>query len=865
MTNPVTPNIGLNKIDRTSPSTTYFDLEKYVDQNADAVDRFAGESNEAINALEKRLDTEERREVVLQPGLQIVNAERSAPFKLSGIKGRTLVNLLGRDGGCEDVSPWSDSRSTHALDNVNKTTGVNGFKITTTASSGNAGNIFRRINNIDKTKHYVLLADLKNGNATRIVLQKQNVGIGGSAPFMEVTDNTKFSTVAVKIQPAYFSSDDTIAVLVYGAQGQYGYADAIRLYEISEAEYAALDDMRPEQVAAEYPYVDSVQPVRNPFVIRYGENLLPSLMSAQFTNTTSFAISQYEWYNPTGADAVAGYSYVQFSVTPKTTYTLSADVASNIDHAVYPLDLNVPDPPKKWNSETSFTFNSGNNTSLNYLVRASVSGNPARLRNPMITLGSTPKPFKLREDSILALQTDLHADPLTGTNADEVFEKDGQYFKLAKWKNITLDGAQLYTFQSSKTGFKWINFAITNGPKQNKDNTFHMTKFDGRDVRHIPGSLGVGTLPDQIDYDAVNKLVYTSIFNSESGWGDNYLPTADEIKGYFMGWVMRDLSAGPYNDSTGAAQKTWTPIGYVPPAHWNSTWEHLRKSVPVNEVSPSVNDKTISSYQLVYQLAMPTVEPIVSEGMLTFNEGDNQIEVGTGLVLRERVNPLLYSPNGNYYANNIALRGGLLKNRVSSIVQVYCDGRIDNSAKIENDANANGKKHIRFLPSDFDQTVAYSATYHMLDKSPIVPFIGSYAVSEKAMLQEVTDAVQQSATVVSVLMNKKVDKDQPGWITPTLLNGWSCPNLELPIRYKKQNGIVYIFGRISNGAVGFTTEHSVFILPVGFRPLKTMYPTVNDATSNSRYIAINPGGNVNIEAGGNTDINLDGISFLAEQ
>ena len=80
MTNPVTPNIGLNKIDRTSPSTTYFDLEKYIDQNADAVDRFAGETSEAIGALEKRLDTEERREVVLQPGLQIVNAERSAPL-----------------------------------------------------------------------------------------------------------------------------------------------------------------------------------------------------------------------------------------------------------------------------------------------------------------------------------------------------------------------------------------------------------------------------------------------------------------------------------------------------------------------------------------------------------------------------------------------------------------------------------------------------------------------------------------------------------------------------------------------------------------------------------------------------------------
>ncbi|MDH2332518.1 hypothetical protein [Paenibacillus polymyxa] len=37
-----TPNLGLNQIDRTSPTTTYFDLEKYLDENWRAVDAFAG-------------------------------------------------------------------------------------------------------------------------------------------------------------------------------------------------------------------------------------------------------------------------------------------------------------------------------------------------------------------------------------------------------------------------------------------------------------------------------------------------------------------------------------------------------------------------------------------------------------------------------------------------------------------------------------------------------------------------------------------------------------------------------------------------------------------------------------------------------
>ena len=44
--------------------------------------------------------------------------------------------------------------------------------------------------------------------------------------------------------------------------------------------------MTPEQVAAKYPYVDSVQPARNPYAIRYGENLLPPFLNGLVANLT---------------------------------------------------------------------------------------------------------------------------------------------------------------------------------------------------------------------------------------------------------------------------------------------------------------------------------------------------------------------------------------------------------------------------------------------------------------------------------------------------------------------------------------------------------------------------------------------------
>lgn len=54
MNEPKTPNLGLNKIDRSSPSTTYFDLDKYLDQNWEKVDE----------GVATKQDLEELREAV---------------------------------------------------------------------------------------------------------------------------------------------------------------------------------------------------------------------------------------------------------------------------------------------------------------------------------------------------------------------------------------------------------------------------------------------------------------------------------------------------------------------------------------------------------------------------------------------------------------------------------------------------------------------------------------------------------------------------------------------------------------------------------------------------------------------------------
>ncbi|MDH6673515.1 hypothetical protein M2277_004180 [Paenibacillus sp. LBL] len=884
MTNPVTPNIGLNKIDRTSPSTTYFDLDKYIDQNADAVDQFAGAASEAIGALEKRLDTEERREVVLQPGLQIVNAERSAPFKLSGIKGRTLVNLLGRDGGFESVNRWSAAYQTSVmLDTGMKEGGSSSLKVSATGTASSEHYIDHEGIPVKVDAHYILVGMAKPSNNKskaymRIYgLDSNNQPNNIYAASNTVEDTASFKPVVLKFKPtavikvvARLQLKDSLGNEIYIQDGQSGNYDSIRIYEISATEYTALDSMTPEQIAAKYPYVDSVQPVRNPYVIRYGENLAPTLYEGTVGSSMSIMSAYSALIKATGSTVVQ-YGSNLVSAIPNTIYTLRAKVTMNGQEkysGVY-VDVMGYDNEGRTVLDTIGTSISGTGTGLDtFTTPANIKTMEVRIvvpdsaevgdyvvKNIMLNIGSTPKPFKPREDSMLALQTDLYADPLTGANADEVFEKDGQYFKLAKWKKVELDGSHDWRIEQtlSKSGMKRV---ICSEFMDGTSFGNYAAKYDGK----ILGEIGSVDIIDSFLNNRTNGLFYIVISNTDSGWGDNYTPTADEIKAYFMGWKMYDGSTNPNGDGvynrTDGLQKCWAKRALN-----GDFWGGVALNVPKDTYPEFIRD--FGFYQLVYQLATSIVEPIVSEGMLTFNVGENQIEVGTGIVLRESAKPTYYSANGNYYINNTAVSGSLLKNKVSLILRVYRNGHVDNSVKIENDANAYGKQHVRFLPSDFNQSAAYSATYLMLDKLPISPLTGSYAASEKTMLHELTDAVQKNATTVSVLMNKKADNDAPGWITPTLLNGWvNFGGGNAAAGFIKTHGFVILKGTITAGAIANGT--TILTLPEGYRPKERKLFVVY-SSGNTGILALLADGRLVIDVlTSSISISLDNIVFLEE-
>ncbi|SEI74924.1 hypothetical protein [Paenibacillus polymyxa] len=785
--------------------------------------------------IESRFNTINTKTVTLEAGVQVLNSLKAAPFSLSGIAGRMLVNLLGRMGNCESVGLWS-SNTTIATDTTNKTSGTSSFKLTLGSVPATASASFLTT----PGKKYVAIADVKNGNTSKVAISIN--GITGAAG-NEVTSSSVFAPSVVR-----FAATDYFHILTItgtGASGNTFNMDSVRVYEVSDADYAAAATLTPAQVAAKWPYVDSVMPVRNPYAIRYGENLLPSF---------------YEWSAKQGTPIIVNEKSVAVTIDNKIVHTISPLVPGqkytvSVQSGGATGRITVTDEPESaiiveasGSGLLSATFTATSRAANIRLL--GTSSTAVTMSNPMLNIGSTAKPFKPREDSMLALQTDLYANSVTGANPDTVFERDGQYFKNKNWNGLELDGNRAWVQGEG---------GATAGIRQ--------VKLVGAAIGAVAGSgIGVkfdgkllpqGSTGNTADSNAVTAAgdIYFGIPVADSGWADSYGPDQNDIKAYFFGYKAYDANTITPAQAQAATTATWNGTG-------TKYWVQRVGAANFTQSVPQQSYAGYTPYQLVYQLATPTVEPIVSEGQLSFVEGDNQVEVGTGIVLREKAKLYQEANTKGWNINNGSqgeYQTSLLNYRVDRFVGIYRNSQRDSWALYPNTITPAGALAQSY---NVDTAAAYTVSYLAFMSSPVVPFTGSYAANEKTLLSDLVDSVQQNTARVSVLENKKVDKDNPVWLTPTLLNGATNTSAsEQAVQYlKTSSGEVIIRGVLTVTAL----NTDAFRLPVGYRPSKGMRFVVS---ANAAYgqVVIGSDGSVRLGAGALSVIDLSGIAFLAEQ
>ncbi|GMX60817.1 hypothetical protein Elgi_07940 [Paenibacillus elgii] len=839
----------------SSDKTKRLGLNKWV--GSDQVLR--AEFNENFDKIDAYVDDSlavKTTSVQLKQGMQVIDVNQSSPLNNVTIQGRTLVNLLGRTGGFEagDIAQWLKGAATLTSDTSTFVSGLSSGKMTTTEAK--VCFIAQRFT-FKAGKYYILIAETKNGTATI------GVRIGNNDAYSTWnTDATKWTTQFVKVKYEK-DRDDYIVFNCSGAVGQTGFVDNYRVYEITRAEYDTIDSMTPEQIATKWPYVDDMKSVYSPYIIKSGENLLPPFTEWTRVTAASKATPTDPYEITFFANGDGDFAAHNFRCVPNTTYILKVDSLDNMYHGISKVSWS--EAVVSYTTETSFTFNSGNNTELSYVVKAKDKSKIGSLTNPTLCLGAEAKSFKPCNDDYLFFPNVNLASTVDGMVYDTLYQRDGKYWKQTRFKSMDLDGSLPWDFDYNFTGYKRV-FIPINSAKMPLPTELGgpfigaCIKYDGKILMNSSGI-------DQTDqaYFTANGGPYFKIYisNADSGWGDLHKkPSEEEVRAYFYGWVMYDANnyPQPYN---GTGTKAW---GYRDP--YGASGLAGGTSTPPNFPAPG-----FTPYKLQYQLATPIVEEVASEGGITLREGLNQVEVGTGMIVREKANQKI---TGNYYAiinsNDPAYpTGSALKHRTKKILTVYSNERKDGKWNIDDSIDAIGKQRAWIFYSSYDPSASYTVTYLALDQYALTSNIQSiqaeYAGNIKSAVDTLAAGQSDIATRVGSLEITRAQRAQPQWIKPTLLNGWvnyGDGAYTDAGYFKDEFGIVHIRGLVKNGQL----NASIFMLPLGYRPARAMViPVATDGNGQLILgrLTIDFNGSVYHTLGGTGWFSLDGISFLAER
>ncbi|SHE11294.1 Uncharacterised protein [Chlamydia abortus] len=806
--------------------------------------------------------------ISLKSGLQTITANRDTPLKITNIEGRTLINLLGRDGNCEDINQWGKYQVTNELDPDNKTNGSYGLK-TIVAAGYNAGSSYStNKNDFQADKHYILIGMLKNGTATDTSLSisgfftetRSNVVTGSSSFQVAIS---KFTGLSMVQRPA--------AVNITGPAGSYSFADEIRLYEITEEEYNAIDTMTPEEIAAKYPYVDCLQNVNAIYVENTGGNLVSSDRSAWKQGTLGVS---------TGTEAASTYRLRSefVNVLPNTQYTISVQTG---DIGVFQYSdseflSNIALTPSKVTFITSAMT-----TRIRFILRIDnttiITQDDILMFSPMLTIGSESKPFQPRRKSYMYLPTCQLSANLDGSLADRMYmDSVGKPRVIRQFGRIILDGSIPVTHARNFKEYKSIEIDYPNNIFIFGKKYSTLIKYNGMILHHIyEPSSATFTAADQ--YFINGKNLRITIANSDSGWGPDYTPTVDEIKAYLLGWKIRNNNGEDYNDPTNTWQKFWFPLG-VPQ---NSDWHNYAVTSVPGEPSISIKTGAVTPYLLQYQLADTVDEPLEYEGGIILYAGNNQIVVGTGIIMGEKANPVLDTGLDGipkYFINNSTRApSSMFKNKTSKILGIYRDTTKDNKWSILTHYYSHGHQLAEIIATNYDLSAVYRATYRALDtyKIGIAPseISAEYASNLGCTVDSLVEENKNALARITVLENNIAVKEQPQEICPSLINGWNI-NSDIGLSYRKISGtnLVLLRGGIFGGD---TSIHKPFftLLP-GFRPKTThtiIGTTYNDYVNDVTPVTIDILTNGNVRASGTNGtalkkfVNLGDFLFLAEQ
>lgn len=606
----------------------------------------------------------------LTQGVNVVNGDVASPLKVE-FYGRTLVNLLGKHGNFDSLNWDGQNAVTPSLDSANTKYGTNALKLTLTSTSG----YYRKSVNLQSGKYYIVIADIKNGNATKAYVNIANINGTNITGVNYQTSYVKYSS----------TQDQSVNLLLYveGSANQYAFFDGVRVFEITKDTYDKIGvSISDSQVESMFPYVDSVQHVKNPVVKVEGENLWNTVLefgsinsSGVLGSSTSFARSQ----NFIGVTPSTSYVFKDHTNTTQSGRWINFYDANQNNISQVSIQFGVP-----FTTPSNVRF-------MKYSFQQATPNIDAIIQ---LNIGTTLKPYVPYNSSYLYAETTLAGDSNKKDILFQDFSDSGKWKKQKVWEtDVVLDGSLAWVFSQDYTGFKrvYVNFS------NSADYIGYLQKYDGKPLLN-QGNNATFTSGDAFVVWNDDK-VFITINDTDSGWLDSMTTvSSDLIKSYFHGWKYT-------GDGT---THSWVSLvdGSAPSTN---TLAYVSTNKAPN----------FTPYKLTYQLAKPVIEDLSTkvEGDLAIG-GLAQAEVSAGIVNREKVTPY-YNVSGNnlVYINDTTFPTTKLKNNVLSIIAIYKNEINDtHNWDILTDL-AYGKSRARTKSGyKFDSTAEYTVSYEVLDK-----------------------------------------------------------------------------------------------------------------------------------------------------
>lgn len=592
--------------------------------NTEIVDARLGVTGTAHAVLKNRLDTMENRQiesaltaVSLRQGLQSITSTVTTPLDVN-IRGRTLVNILGNDGNCESLAPFTTTGTT-ALSTTQKRSGSNSIRFAPTGLSDRATKDYTYP--LNTTKQYVACGwvYIESYTSGSVVLRLQDVNTSTDRylVFADTATIGAWQFIYIKI-PTSNTFVGTGFRLYFGVGGttpnSTSYFDDIRLYEVDTATYNAIGTTITATTVPSIddvlPYVDNIKHVVNPSVSCVSDNLLPPFTQGWNMNVSATVVKPYE-FRLLGPSGTSSDSAIAIPVIPNTNYFLSYTRTGGTGRTL--ITGNITGTILSLSSELNRSFNSGSNTQITITFNKLSSGTDLiTFTNPHLVLGSTaPTIFMPYNASSVVASTTLAGDTVTGVY-DELYQQDGEWRRLNRWaRDVELTGALGWSSAVDYSGYKR---AVTSFSLSfSSSNTGFVTKYNGASLAYANATdLVTGVGADRFGSASLNRIDLT-IADTDSGWGETYAPTANEIKAYFYGYKMNDGNFGTAYNGTGT--KTWT------------LWNASNNTGSVTTV-PTTQAAGFTPYRLTYQLATPTTEAVTVTGSLMLGSGGNHVTVG---------------------------------------------------------------------------------------------------------------------------------------------------------------------------------------------------------------------------------------------